>query len=319
MLNKLSSLEKHLILTWIILVPSLYLVDAGSSLLLIVFGLAVFRAVLNKHASYVIDHYFVPMIMALWILVGILLLSPFYGHLFIEDIQRLDPTSFSMVWVAFFLIPVIKSVVMTTLGILLQMLVKKSFSSTSVVRLIQVVFIALGNAALGEVLPVEQWIVIILMALLGVAFYLKGHLHTLDRKTKGIWMFLCVFGSSLSILDYFALQYINWYTYLLMHNICVVIFFFIWRPPYKHFQMWKDTLRHPFALGLGASFLIYEFLKFYQMDTYDTVTLTAAVEAATIPIIMLFSAHKWQEGSVAGQLMWGVFISGLMIIFFTAF
>lgn len=287
-----------------------------AAFLFVIFGLSIIRSVIAKHASHAIDHKIVPVAMALWMLLGLAITWPVYGYLAVSDISK---TLSLLGLVTLFVLPLVKAALMIALGILMQKVSQKSLSSSTYTLLGRTGLIALGNAVLGERLPLEQWLIVMFIFATAIVFYFKGHISTQTTATKNQWLLVIVIFALLGVIDYFVLIHTSWFTYLLASNLAVVGLFCLWKSPFKNLILWKNVVTHPLAFLVGASFLFYEFVKFYQMDTYNTVTLTAVVEASTIPVVMALSAKKWQEGGVVQQLMWGVPAAGLLIIFFMAF
>lgn len=268
------------------------------ALLLLLFFLTIGHLLTLKICSVSLDHRTAPLFISFWTLLGIIAVSPFFGHLWMEGWGKITASPYLLS------LCLVKSGLLYLLFITSQELMQESLSSRHYVTPMAVGFLAIVNAMLGEYLQPLQWASALGLCGLASAFFFKGHLSDLSYRGK-ISYFKLVAGSVLlSALDQVLTKNANWFSLLLISNIALLgLSLFLNR---ARLPVLKEALFHKYAVFAGLFYMMTELVKFYQMVNINPVTVIVMVQAATKPVILILSAWLWKERTVREQLVWGV-------------
>jgi hypothetical protein len=270
----------------------------GPSLLALLFLLSIATLVTLKLCSAKIDHRATPLFISGWILLGLLAVSPFYGHLLMENLPvfAANPALLGLC--------ALKGFLMCLLLVTSQELMRESLSSRHYVTPLSVGLIAVTNYFLGEHLTGQQWISALGLSALSAGFFFKGHLSDLSRNGKIAYAKLVALSVALSAIDQTALKSLNWFSLLLVTNVVLLAWALAINRGRK--EVLKDALLHKSAALAGAVYAATEIVKFYQQVSINPVTAVITVQAVTKPVILVLSALVWKERTVKEQLAWGL-------------
>lgn len=262
-----------------------------------------------KVCSMVLDHRTAPIFISLWVLIGLLMATPTFGHLLVDALPHLLANPYLIA------LMVLKGVILYYMNVAAQKLTAVSLSSRHYVTPMAVGLIALSNGLLGESLSLIQWLGAMGMCLAALAFFFKGHLADLTNDGRRIYLLLVAVVVVLASLDQVLISNTNWYTLLLVSNITLLVLSLLLTSRVE--GLLKQALFHRSAIIAGAFYMATELLKFYQQVTINPITVVVAVQAGTKPLVLLLAAWMWKERTLREQLLWGAmaFILLLPLIF----
>lgn len=269
--------------------------------------LALARPLLYKKVSMTLDHDSGPIFTSVWVLIGLLIVFPFYGGLLLEN------------WQLVFFNPLLLGLLILKGGFLWflffngQVLTRQSLSAAKFVLPTALGLIAIINSFLGEVLETKEWIAALGLCVFGIIFSLRGHLQDLGNKGRFLYFKLVGISIICATLDYLILLDTNWYILLLSTNFLMLMIAFFRKIPA---QTWKSALFQKEAMLAGSVFSAGELLKFYLMVSILPMTVVISAQVAVIPVILILSSVIWGERGWKEQFLWGVLSVGLLLLLF---
>jgi hypothetical protein len=274
--------------------------------LTLLFILTVGHIVTLKQCAGDLDHRTAPLFISGWTLLGLLAVSPFYGHLFLEGLVIFAEHPYMLLLAAG------KGAVLYVLFIVSQRLMKDSLSSRHYVTPMTIGLMAVVNFALGEHLNWAQWASAAGLFALSTLFFFTGHLSSLSRGSRIAYFQLVGLSVMLSAVDQVLTSKANWYILLVVSY--TVLFGCAITINRKRLDVLKPALLHKSAIFAGAVYAVTELVKFYQMGTINPVTVVAMTQAMTKPVILVISALVWKERTVREQLAWGTLAFFLVLL-----
>lgn len=270
----------------------------GNFLLALLFLLTIGHLVTLKICSVALDHKTAPLFISGWTLLGLLCVSPFYGHLLKEGLAEY------LARPHLFLLSALKGGLLYLLFVISQELMKVSLSSRHYVTPLAIGLIAVTNSFFGENLLPNQWLAILGLFALSAGFFLKGHLSDLDTAGKRAYAKLVGLSVLLSSLDHVLTRDTNWFTLLLVSNVALLAVSLAFNA--RNLAVMRAAAFHRAAALAGVFYATTELVKFYQQVTVNPVSVVVTVQAMTKPVILVLSALIWKERTVREQLLWGV-------------
>lgn len=266
--------------------------------LLLLFFLTVGLVVMQKLCSVRLDHRTAPIFFSVWTLIGLLGSWPLFGHLLLPGLEKMtaDPWLLALTMG--------KGALLYYVFFVSQRLMKVSLSSRHYVTPLAVGLVLLFNYFLGEQLEPKQWMAALGLCALSAAFFFKGHLADLDRRSRIDYFLLVALSAPLASADHYLIRHINWYAVLLVSNIVLLALALLVNRSNK--AVLRDALLHKTAALAGIFYMAAELVKFYQQVSINPVTTVVTVQAATKPVILILSALIWNERTVREQMIWGV-------------
>ncbi len=267
-------------------------------LLVLLFFLTIGLVVMQKLCSVKLDHRSAPLFFSGWTLLGLIGTWPVFGHLWLEGWPKMaaDPTLLALIMG--------KGALLYYVFFVSQRLMKVSLSSRHYVTPLAVGLVSISNFLIGEELQFVQWFSALGLCALSAAFFFKGHLADLDKRSRWDYFLLVALSAPLASLDHFLIKHVNWFSVLLVSNIVLLTLGLLVN------RSNKAVLRHAFmnktAALAGIFYMAAELVKFYQQVTINPVTVVITVQAATKPVILILSAIVWRERTVREQLIWGI-------------
>lgn len=271
--------------------------DASHLLLVILFFLTVGHLVTLKVCSVALDHKTAPLFISGWTLLGLLCVSPFYGHLLGEGMEKYADKP----WL--FALSALKGGLLYLLFVISQELMKVSLSSRHYVTPLAIGLMAVINYFLGEELKPNQMVAVGGLFLLSLGFFLRGHLSDMDRAGKLAYAKLVALSVFMSALDHVLTRDTNWFTLLLVSNVVLLALSLALNR--KNAQVLKAAAFHRAAVLAGVFYAATELVKFYQQVRINPVSVVVTAQAMTKPVILVLSALIWKERTVKEQLLWG--------------
>lgn len=265
--------------------------------IVLLFAINLAKALIVKLCSHRLDHQMMPIIYACYLLVGLILSFPAFQSLAMDGITALlnHPIALAAC--------LAKGVVFWFVTVDSQKLTKESLSSSRYSLPPALALAACANAFLGEALNMKEWISVVGLALLGLGFFLKGHLQDLSKESKIIFIKVVLMMMVMIVIDHYVIVHSNWYVLLFLSNVVIVGVSFLKRSPKR---IWKEAFTNKLAMVAGVAFCAYEMIKFPAMVTILPVSVVVTVQVATIPVIMVLTSVIWKERTVKEQLLWGV-------------
>lgn len=248
-----------------------------------------------------------PIFTSVWVLMGLLFVSPFYGDLLLQSWG--DFKSDYMLWVLL----ILKGGFLWMLFYNGQVLTRQSLSAAKFFLPTALGFIAIINYFLGEVLTSKEWVAALGLCGLGVVFSFRGHVQELGIEGRFLFYKLVVISIIAASLDFFILSETNWYVLLLTTNI-FMLFVCLLRKIKR--DVWKKALFRKEAVMAGSVFSAGELLKFYLMVSILPMTVVISAQVAVIPVVLILSSVIWGERGWKEQLLWGVCSAGLLLLLF---
>lgn len=267
-------------------------------LLITLFLLTIGHLVTLKICSVKLDHRTAPVFISGWTLLGLLAVSPFYGHLWFEGWEKFQASP------GLLALTVLKGALLYYLLIISQELMKVSLSSRHYVTPLTVGLVVMGNSLLGEALTPKELFSSLGLCLLAAGFFFKGHLSELKRQDRIIYFKLVFISAILSSMDHVLTKDTNWFSLLLVSNVVMLAIALVQNR--KNVEVLRSAMLQPTAALAGIFYMVTELTKFYQMVEINPVSVIITVQAATKPVILILSALIWKERTVKEQMVWGV-------------
>lgn len=268
-------------------------------------ALTLARPLLYKRVSMSLDHNSGPIFTSVWVLIGLLIISPFQTEL-ITDNWSLLISNYSVTGLL-----IVKGFMLWLLFYNGQVLTEKSLSASKFALPTALGGIAIINSFLGENLETNEWIAALGLCFLGTCFAFRGHLQEIGGRGQRLFVKLVGLSIICATLDYLILLEANWYILLIITNLmmlCVCCFRHISK------QVWRSALFDKNAIFAGSIFSAGELLKFYLMVSIIPMTVIISAQVAMIPIILVLSSLIWGERGWKEQMVWGVFSVGLLVV-----
>jgi len=278
-------------------------------LLLLLFLLTIAHLVTLKICSVKLDHRTAPVFVSLWVLAGLAATAPAFMPLWAEGY------AFLLAHPVMAALAAGKGVMLYVLLVVSQQLMQISLSSRHYVTPLAVGILSVCNSFLGEQLSAGQWASALGLCALAAAFFFKGHLADLDRKSRIHYALLVGISVMLGALDHALLSKgMNWCTLLAVSHIVLLLLAIALL--HRQAAVWKTALFALPAVLAGLTYAATELVKFYQQVTINPVTAVVTVQASTKPVIMLLAALVWKERTAREQLVWGVLALLVMLPLF---
>lgn len=278
-------------------------------LLLLLFLLTIAHLVTLKICSVRLDHRTAPVFVSLWVLAGLAATAPAFMPLWTEGY------AFLLAHPVMFALAAGKGVLLYGLLVTSQQLMQISLSSRHYVTPLAVGILSVCNSFLGEQLSVGQWASALGLCALAAAFFFKGHLADLDRRSRFHYAALVGISVVLGALDHALLSKgMNWCILLAVSHIVLLLMAVVLL--HRQAAVWKTALFALPAVLAGLTYAATELVKFYQQVTINPVTAVVTVQASTKPVIMLLAALVWKERTAREQLVWGVLALLVMLPLF---
>lgn len=275
-------------------------------LLLLLFVMTIILLIVLKLCSTRLDHRATPLFISFWTIVGLLAVTPFYGHLWDEGFAKMQASPLVLVFA------VIKGISLYWLFVISQELTEESLSSRHYVTPMSVGLIALSNFFLGEHLSVGQSISAAGLCLLSVGFFFKGHLSDLSVKGKVSYAKLVALAVFMASLDHVLTRDSNWYTLMWVSN--AVLFVLSLGLNIRKPDILRAAFLNRYAICAGIFYAATDLVKFYQQVSINPVSVVIMVQSMTKPVILVLSALIWKERTVREQLIWGAAAFLLVIL-----
>lgn len=277
------------------------------ALLVVLMVLTTASALAYKLASQKLSHHSAPAYTAIWVLIGLALVFIPYKSLFFQGLDDAINYPFLVI------ILVVKGFFIWFLFYKRLVLVEKSLSASSFFMPTALGFIAVINSFLGENLTALEWGAAVGLCLLGVAFFLRGHIQELGKSGRFIFIQLVFVIIILATLDQVILQKTNWFFLLLSTNLVMLFITLCKKIP---LQEWRLILLSKESILAGSLFSASELLKFYLMVTILPMSVVISGQVAIIPIVLVLSSLIWGERSWKEQLIWGIISTLLLLLLF---
>lgn len=270
---------------------------SASFFMIAFFTIAIVKPLIFKVCAVKLDHRTAPIFISSYMMMGILISLPFFSSYMEEGLAKLIAHPF------IFSLCVLKGIIFWFAVHDGQKLTQVSLSSARYTLPPALAISAVINSFLGEHLTMVEWVSVMGLAILGIAFFLKGHLQELGRSAKILFIKLVLILVSLIVIDHVTITYSNWYVLLFTSNATLLIWCVLKKKP---LQLWKTALFSKLGIVAGMSMLTFEFIKFYPMVTLIPVSVISTVQASTIPIVLVLTSLIWGERTWQEQLLWGV-------------
>ncbi len=231
-----------------------------------------------------------------WLIVGLILTYPIFGHLFTDNAVQIITSPF-------LLLSLLKGSLLWWM-ICLQQVVNKESTSSSVFW--GFIALALGSLAnnlfFNEGLKLFQLICISGFGVMGILFLYKGDASRMSAKGKISFGMIILFGATFSVTDHLAIPQIGWYSHLLFSSVAMFIFALFHGISKQDF---RNIFRDFSLVGAGVFYVISEFLIIYASTNLLPVSFVAVFMRLSAPIVMVISALRYKEKSWQNQLIFG--------------
>ena len=246
---------------------------------------------------------------SVWLVVGLVLSWPFFGHLLTDDFERICTSPF-------LLLSILKGVLLWGM-IKFQQDVNKESTSSSV--FFGFVAMALGslvnNLFFKEGLQSFQLMCICALGGLGLVFVLRGDAKRLSFRGKIDFMLITLLGASFSVFDHLAISQVGWYAHLFFSSVAMFlacVAFGISKRDYHNIFCNKDVVL------AGVVYTASEFLIIYSSINLLPVSFVAVFMRIAAPVVMIVSALRYKEQTWKNQLAFGLlamlFVLPLIVI-----
>jgi hypothetical protein len=264
--------------------------------LIILFVIANIRPLFYRHSAIHSHPTTTISIVSIWSLFGLILLYPFYGHMFFEAIPILMDKPYLI------FLGLSKGCVLWCLGYIGQHLRRQSSSSCAYAKQISIAGVAIINSFQGEVLHLPQWSAVIALAILGIVFGYKGHISSLSKEYKIIFMAMVVLCIVPASVDHAVISQTNWYTLMvLMVAAKIAITFFKLDGVEDVKQLFVGNSK----VALGVMMLVTEIAIMMILVTHVPVTMAILTMSLSVPTMMVVSSLLWKEGHWKQQATFG--------------
>ena len=270
--------------------------------------LTVLKAITMKPCADKLPSEYTPMFLSFWTSISILFMLPFYYNELINDINNN---------INYLLIAFIKGVFFFEYVNIGQKLSKKTGSSRIFMGAVACGLIAFINVLLfNEELTQNQQLSAILITLLGIVYYFKGHLSESSKDSHKAFFIMLILAVILSVLDHVGLTHLHWYTYLLL-SIPVMFIFSLFKTRNDKEVNIKFFFNKKILFLATLVYILTEVILTQVRVTILPVTVVNIAVLMAMPIVMLLMNIIWNESTLKKQLFFGLsaFLIGLLAIF----
>ena len=233
---------------------------------------------------------------SIWLVLGLIITFPFFYPLLSDNFSNI-------IFSPYLLLSIAKGVLLWWM-IKLQQDINKDSTSSSVFW--GFIALALGslinNLFFNEGLPLLQLLCICGLGIMGFLFMFLGDAKRLSFYGKFYFILITLIGASFSVFDHLVISHIGWYPHLLFSSVCMFItclFFGISKHDYYNIFTNKEVVI------AGIVYVSSEFLIVYASVNLLPVSLVAVFMRIAAPVVMIFSALKYNEQSLKNQLIFG--------------
>jgi hypothetical protein len=274
---------------------------------LAVLVLTVLKAITMKPCANHLPSQHTPLFLSFWVTITLICFLPFYYKELIHDINvNTFALGFAFIKGIFFFEYV-------NIG---QKLSKETGSSRVFMGAVACGIIAFVNVFLfQEELTQYQLISAVLITLLGLIYYFKGHLSETSAGTHKAFLIMLVLAVILSVFDHLGLSNLHWFTFLFFSiPVMLLISFF------KNRNDESISMKFFFdkkILFLAASvYIITEIVLTQIRVTILPVTVVNIAVLMTLPIVMMLMTVIWKESTLKKQAFFGLsaFAIGLLAL-----
>lgn len=232
-----------------------------------------------------------------WLVVGLIFSFPFLG-------KNLEFNGNNILLSPYILLSVYKGVSLFYLISLQQIINKKSTSSSVFLSFIALALGAVANNLFfNENLGLVKVLCIAGFGILGYLFLQKGDAKRLSHKEKIFFLVTTLIMASYTVCDHLAIPQVGWYGHLLVSSVAMFIFCII-----KDFS--KEDLIPIFTNKLiivaGVFYTVSEFFVIYASINILPVSIVAVFLRLSVPVVMIVSAIKYKEQTLASQFIFGL-------------
>lgn len=266
--------------------------------------LSVLKSISFKKCSNEICPFQITLFLSFILMISTFIILPKYIDNFVYDLKN---NTLGL------LIPVAKGVLFFAYIYFGNVLSKISGSSRIIAPIVGVGLIALINySLLNENLNNYQITSSILITLLGVIYYLKGHISEV-KNAKFIFFKFLSLVVILSVLDHWGNSTIHWYSYLLISTTLLYLMNFFFSKKRIKLTI-KDVFNKKILL---VSCLIYVFMEIFitsvRVNEIPVTMINIAVLMSS-PITMIYMNIFYKESTINKQLFFGLlaFFIGLI-------
>jgi hypothetical protein len=264
---------------------------------LIVMLLTVLKAITMKPCADKLPSEYSPMFLSFWTSISLLVMLPFYYESVLLDFK--DNA-------IYLLIALVKGIFFFEYVNIGQKLSKKTASSRIFMGAVACGIIAFINVLLfNEMLTQNQLISSVLISILGVIYYFKGHLSETGGSSHKAFITMLFLAVLLSVLDHTGLTNLHWFTYLILS---IPVMFVI-----SLFKTRKDKeVNVKFFFNKKILFLaafVYILMEVVLTQVRVSILPVSVVNIAVLmcmPIVMLLMNIYWNESTIKKQLFFGV-------------
>lgn len=195
-----------------------------------------------------------------------------------------------------------------------QIMRRTSNSSAGFFGFICIGLIAVGNSIFGEELSVGQWVSVACLFLMGLYFYVRGHLSTQSSFVKLLFLFQILIGVMFGMIDHYFLTHCNWFALILLTGLGMILMALTFGRM-KFLDVFRSVKSRKTA-GLGIVLSLVEMTVLSIFVTYLPVTLGWVAMTLASVAVMVIAAVFWGEGRWQQQLAVGglTYASALPII-----
>ena len=145
---------------------------------------------------------------------------------------------------------------------------------------------------------------------LGYLFLQKGDAKRLSYKEKVFFAITTLIMASYTVCDHLAIPQVGWYSHLLVSSVAMFAFCLI-----KDFSKndIKPIFTNKIIIYAGIFYTISEFFVIYASINILPVSIVAVFLRLSVPVVMVISAIKYKEQSLASQLTFGLIAIALAL------
>jgi hypothetical protein len=255
-------------------------------------------------ANHLPSHY-TPLFISFWMMLSVVCVFPYFTDTVFKDLGVL---SYELLY------GVLKGLFFFYYIDYGQKLSKESASSKTFVGAIAIgVMAILGVFILDENLNKYQILSALLIFVLGVLYYFKGHLSETSFLSQKSFFIMLILSVIISVVDHLALSVMHWFTYLLL-NIPILFLMSYLYTRKKGKILIKFFFSDRRLLIAAFLYVIAEF--YFTRVRVSILPITTANIAAlmSVPVIMVVMNIFWNESTMKKQLSFGLlaFFIGLV-------
>ena len=251
------------------------------------------RPILYKPAAKYFPPSMSPAFTGIWLMVALLLSFPVLGHLISDDFSKIILSPFMP-------LSIYKGATLFYL-IKYQQIVNKESTSSSVF----LSFMALAIGALANNLFFNEGLsnlkvcCIVGLGILGFVFLIKGDAGRLSQKSKRAFIITMLIMASYTVSDHLAIPQIGWYPHLLISSVVMFVVSLLHGISKQDF---KNMFTDKNIVLAGIFYATTEFLVVYVSINILPVSIVAVFLRLSVPVVMVYSAIKYNEQSLKNQL-----------------